>query len=213
MVSKLSQLILQLFGWKTVSQHKEYSKFILIGAPHTSNWDFPLTLLAIWALGIKFSWVAKNSLFVGPLGYFFRKMGGIPVDRKVRTAFLRSMVDSFAKSDNLVLAIAPEGTRSKTDHWKAGFYNIAVKADVEICLAYINYPDKTIGLGPLLRPSGDVKNDFSIIRDFYKDKVGKFPEKQSTITLRDREAAILQREIDRSNASSPPATKTQLKTE
>jgi len=202
MICKLSQFILQVFGWKAVSQHKEYSKFILIGAPHTSNWDFPLTLLAVWALGVKFSWVAKHSIFIGPFGYLFRKMGGIPVNRKVRTGFLKSMVDSFENSDNLVLAIAPEGTRSKTDHWKAGFYNIAAKANVEICLGYIDYPRKTVGLGPLLRPSGDVKNDFSTIREFYKDKVGKFPEKQSTITLRDREAAILQREINRSNPSS-----------
>ena len=159
MICKLSQFILQVFGWKAVSQHKEYSKFILIGAPHTSNWDFPLTLLAVWALGVKFSWVAKHSIFIGPFGYLFRKMGGIPVNRKVRTGFLKSMVDSFENSDNLVLAIAPEGTRSKTDHWKAGFYNIAAKANVEICLGYIDYPRKTVGLGPLLRPSGDVKND------------------------------------------------------
>lgn len=214
MVSKLSQLILQVCGWKAVSQHKEYSKFILIGAPHTSNWDFPLTLLAVWALGVRFSWVMKDSLFIGPLGSVFRKMGGIPVNRKARTGFLRSMVDSFKNSENLVLAIAPEGTRSKTDHWKSGFYNIAVKANVSICLGYIDYPNKTIGLGPLLRPSGDVKNDFSTIREFYKDKVGKFPENQSTITLRDREAAILQREINRSSNTTPsssvnvqPATK------
>ena len=204
MVSKLSQFILRLFGWKALSLHKGDSKYILIGAPHTSNWDFPLTLLAVWALGVKFSWVAKHSIFIGPFGYLFRKLGGIPVNRKVRSGFLKSMIDSFENSDNLVLAIAPEGTRSKTDHWKAGFYNIAVKANVEICLGYIDYPSKTVGLGPLLRPSGNVENDFTTIRNFYKDKVGKFPEKQSTITLRDREAAILQREITKSKRSSSP---------
>lgn len=207
MVSSLSRLLLQVFGWKAISQHKGYSKFILIGAPHTSNWDFPLTLLAIWALGIKFSWVAKDSLFIGPLGFIFRKLGGIPVNRKERTGFLKKMVNSFEQNDNFVLAIAPEGTRSKTDHWKAGFYNIAVKTNTEICLGYIDYPGKTIGLGPLLRPSGDVENDFALIREFYKDKTGKFPEQQSTITLRDRETAILQREINRSNRASSKNTK------
>ena len=212
MVSKFSQLVLHLFGWKAVSQNLEHSKFVLIGAPHTSNWDFPLTLLAVWALGVRFSWVAKDSLFVGPLGYCFKKMGGIPVDRKVRTGFLKKMVNSFENNKNFVLAIAPEGTRGKTDHWKAGFYNIAVKANVEICLGYIDYPSKTVGLGPLLRPSGDVESDLLKIREFYKDKVGKFPEKQSNITLRDREAAILQREINRSNTNAS-VTKDQPVTE
>lgn len=201
MLAKLSQFILQLFGWKAVSEHKKYPKCILIGAPHTSNWDFPLTLLAIWALGLKFSWVAKQSLFVGPLGFLLKKIGGIPVDRKVRTGFLQSMVKSFEENEELILAIAPEGTRSKTDHWKAGFYNIAVKAGVEICLGFIDYPSKTIGLGPLLRPDGGVEKDFLTLREFYKDKTGRFPEKQSSITLRDRETAILQREINRSNTS------------
>lgn len=205
MISKISRRILQLFGWKVVSQRTTYSPCILIGAPHTSNWDFPLTLLAVWALGLRFSWVAKDSLFVGPFGYIFKKMGGIPVDRKVRTGFLKSMVRLFKEKNNLILAIAPEGTRSKTDHWKAGFYNIAVKANIEICLGYIDYPSKTVGLGPLLRPSGDVNSDFLAIGEFYKDKVGRFPEKQSTIKLRDREAVILQREINRSNTAAPVA--------
>ncbi|PHR28315.1 MAG: glycerol acyltransferase [Desulfotalea sp.] len=202
MVTYFSKIILQLFGWKTVSNPRHNSHFVLIGAPHTSNWDFPLTLLALWALGIKFSWVAKDTLFVGPLGYIFKKMGGIPVDRKTRTVFLKSMINAFAENDNLILAIAPEGTRSKTDHWKAGFYNIAIQANVDICLAFVDYPSKTFGLGPMLHPSGDVKKDFVIIHDFYIDKTGKFPENQSTITLRDREIAILQREVNRSAKST-----------
>lgn len=85
---------------------------------------------------------------------------------------------------------------AKFEHWKAGFYDIAVKAGAEICLGFIDYPRKTTGLGPLLRPSGDVEKDFLTLRKFYKDKTGKFPEKQSKISLRDREAAILQREVD-----------------
>jgi 1-acyl-sn-glycerol-3-phosphate acyltransferase len=202
MISRLSQIILSILGWKAVSTKNDSTQYILIGAPHTSNWDFPLTLLSIWALGIKFSWVAKHTLFVGPLDYIFRKMGGIPVDRTARTGFLKSMIDAFTENDTLVLAIAPEGTRSKTDHWKAGFYTIAIKANVDICLGYIDYPSKTVGLGPLLRPSGNVQNDFQKIREFYQDKTGKFPEKQSTITLRDREAAVLQREINKSCAAS-----------
>lgn len=198
MIKGFSQRILTMFGWKVVSKESSYAKCVLIGAPHTSNWDFPLTLLSVWALGLKFSWVAKQSLFVGPIGSLLKKMGGIPVDRKVRTSFLKNMVQSFSENPNLILAIAPEGTRGKTDHWKAGFYNIAVKAELDICLGYIDYPTKTVGLGPLLKPSGDVEADFVEIRKFYSDKTGRYPEKQSTIKLRDRELAILQREINRS---------------
>ena len=198
MIAGLSRQILKIIGWKAVSELDKFPKCILIGAPHTSNWDFPLTLLSFWAMEVKFSWVAKHTIFVGPLDYLFRKMGGIPVNRNVRTGFLKSMVTSFNGSDELILAIAPEGTRRKTDHWKAGFYNIAVKADVDICLGYIDYPKKTVGLGPLLKPSGDVVADFDRLSDFYQDKTGKYPENQSTIKLRDREAAILQREINKS---------------
>lgn len=118
-------------------------------------------------------------------------------------------MQSFEENQELILAIAPEGTRSWTDHWKAGFYTIAVKADLDICLGYIDYPSKTVGLGPLLKPSGNVESDFKKLREFYEDKTGKFPEKQSTIKLRDREAAILQRENSRSIKSAyqsqPPA--------
>jgi 1-acyl-sn-glycerol-3-phosphate acyltransferase len=205
MIAGLSRKILKTFGWKTVSEQEKHRKCILIGAPHTSNWDFPLTLLSLWALDVKFSWVAKHSIFVGPFDYLFRKLGGIPVDRKVRTGFLKNMVQSFDESDDLILAIAPEGTRSKTDHWKAGFYNIAIKADLDICLGYIDYPRKTVGLGPLLKPSGDVAADFEKLRAFYSDKTGKYPENHSTITLRDRETAILQREISR---AAKPSRKT-----
>ncbi|BHH83324.1 lysophospholipid acyltransferase family protein [Desulforhopalus sp. 52FAK] len=199
MIEAFSQGVLKIFGWKAVSEDIDYSKCVLIGAPHTSNWDFPLTLLSVWALGLKFSWVAKDTLFIGPVGILLKKLGGIPVDRRLRTGFLKSMVQSFEENPKLILAIAPEGTRSKTDHWKAGFYNIATKAELDICLGYIDYPSKTVGLGPLLKPTGDVEADFIQLRDFYKDKTGRFPEKQSTITLRDRERAILQREIKRSS--------------
>lgn len=200
MIAGISKSILNMLGWKVVSEQTNHSKCILIGAPHTSNWDFPLTLLSMWALGVRFSWVAKDSLFIGPFDYLFRKIGGIPVDRKARTGFLKEMTKAFNENDALILAIAPEGTRGYTDHWKAGFYNIAVKADVEVWMGYIDYPSRTVGLGPRIKPSGNVEVDFITIREFYEDKRGKFPEKQSTIKLRDREAAILQREILRSTS-------------
>lgn len=204
MIASISKIILKLFGWNVVSEQSNHSKCILIGAPHTSNWDFPLTLLSMWALGIRFSWVAKHSLFAGPFGYLFRKLGGIPVDRKARTGFLKDMVRAFREDDSLILAISPEGTRGFTDHWKAGFYNIALKADLDVWLGYVDYPTKTVGLGPRIKPTGNVESDFIAIRQFYQDKQGKFPQNQSIIKLRDREAAVLQREIARSTRASNP---------
>ncbi|MCP3887334.1 MAG: acyltransferase [Desulfobulbaceae bacterium] len=190
MLQFISTSILSLCGWKAKAEYDIPEQFLLIGAPHTSNWDFPLTLLGLSSIGIRFSWVAKHTLFKGPVGMFFKKIGGIPVNRSVRGGFLSGMVEAFQINRKLILAIAPEGTRSKTDHWKAGFYHIATKADVEICLGYLDYPTKTIGLGPTLKPSGDMTADFKIIQDFYANKTGKFPEKQSEIKLRDKELAI-----------------------
>lgn len=194
MLQFISTSFLSLWGWKATTESAIPEQIVLIGAPHTSNWDFPLTLLGLSSIGIRFSWVAKHTLFKGPAGILFKKIGGIPVNRSVRGGFLSGMVEAFQMNSKLILAIAPEGTRSKTDHWKAGFYHIATKADVGICLGYIDYPSKTIGLGPTLKPTGDMTADFKIIQEFYANKTGRFPEKQSEIRLREKELAIFAKE-------------------
>jgi len=194
MLQILSASFLSLFGWHVDKTIPEDSKIIIIGAPHTSNWDFPLTLLGLSAIGLRFSWIGKHTIFKGPLGFIFRKIGGIPVNRKARTNFIDEMVDAFSTRDRLKLAIAPEGTRSKKDHWKAGFYHIAVRANIKICLGYIDYPTKTIGLGPTLKPTRDIVADFEVIKTFYQGKSGKYPEKESTICLREKEIALFEKE-------------------
>lgn len=196
MTMTLSKFLLFLLGWHLEKNIPDEKKIIIIGAPHTSNWDFPLTLLALSALGLKFSWIGKHTLFKWPVGILFRTIGGIPVNRKVRSVFLNEMVSAFAARDRLTLAIAPEGTRSKKDHWKAGFYNIAVRADIKICFGFIDYPSKTIGLGPTLVPSKDIVRDFEVIKEFYLTKTGKYPLKESTICLREKEIALFQKEYD-----------------
>ncbi|TKB27701.1 glycerol acyltransferase [Desulfopila sp. IMCC35006] len=194
MIQSLSASLLSLLGWHLAPQVPADTKIIIIGAPHTSNWDFPMTLLALSALGLRYSWIGKHTMFKEPFGSFFKKIGGIPVDRKARSGFIDEMVRTFAERDRLVLAIAPEGTRARKDHWKAGFYQIAVQAHVNICLGYIDYPTKTIGLGPVLVPTGDILGDFNVIKAFYQDKKGKYPHKASTICLRDKEIALLQQQ-------------------
>lgn len=190
MLQTLSKSTLSVFGWQLADNVPGDKKLLIIGAPHTSNWDFPLSLLALSALGLRFSWIAKHTLFEGFAGPFFRAIGGIPVNRNLRSGFLNQMVNAYGEHEKLTLAIAPEGTRSKTDHWKAGFYHIAVKAQVRICFGFVDYSSKTVGLGPCLMPSRDITHDFEIIKKFYQDKIGKFPDKQSDIRLREKEISL-----------------------
>jgi 1-acyl-sn-glycerol-3-phosphate acyltransferase len=171
-------------GWQTISTIPPLEKYVLVGAPHTTNWDFPLTLLALSSLGVKFNWVAKHTLFWWPLGLFLKAIGGISVDRSGGMAFLKQAIELYKDRDKLILAIAPEGTRSRTSHWKSGFYVIARKANVPIVLGSIDYPTKQITIGMALMPSGNIEKDFKRIREFYRGKKGKYPEKQGEVRLK-----------------------------
>ncbi len=203
-MQRLSTFLLALFGWRLSPQLPTDQKIIIIGAPHTSNWDFPMSLLALSALGLRFSWIGKDTMFTGPVSGLLKKIGGIPVNRRVRSGFISQMVQAFAAQDRLVLAITPEGTRAKKDSWKAGFYQIAMQAQVNICLGFIDYPSRTIGLGPVIVPSGDVGADFALIRTFYQDKKGKNPHQASTIRLCHKDIALINQQYqDMQNERQP----------
>ena len=181
----LSRFILKVFGWQTDLAVHMVDKCVLVGAPHTTNWDFPLAILGMSAMGIKFNWVAKHTLFRRPLGFFMRSLGGIPLDRKSGgTSFAIKAVETFHELDRFVLAIAPEGTRHRTNYWKAGFYKIATKSNVPIALGYVDFKKKKVGIGKIFLPSGDKDSDFELIKDFYSDKSGKYPAKQGNIQLK-----------------------------
>lgn len=195
MLQKLSRIILKAFGWNVTGDAPNVQKLVIIGAPHTSNWDFPLSLLSLSALGLKFSWVGKHTLFTPPFHLLFKAIGGIPVNRTKRSSFLDKISNEFTHRDRLILAIAPEGTRSKTDHWKAGFYYIAMAANVEICMGYVDYKTKSVGLGPHFKPTGNVLKDFASIESFYREICGKHPDLQNDIKLRDKEVNLLTREL------------------
>ena len=183
MLKKISQLILSLLGWQLDARLPSEKKFVITGAFHTSNWDFVYGILGMWALGLKASWVGKHTLFRGPLGPIFKRMGGIPVDRTIHTGFIRRIAELYKSRDEMALTIAAEGTRSKTEYWKTGFYYIAVEANVPIALAYLDYGNKKLGVGATLHPNGDIQQDFENIREFYKDKSGLRPENQGPIAL------------------------------
>ncbi len=184
-MQKLSRFILRVFGWQADLAVHMVDKCVLVAAPHTTNWDFPLAILGMSAMGIKFNWVAKHTLFTWPLGFFMRSLGGIPLDRRSGgTSFAIKAVETFHELDRFVLAIAPEGTRRRTDYWKAGFYKIATKSNVSIALGYVDFKKKKVGIGKIFMPTGDKDDDFELIKVFYSNKSGKYPEKQGEIRLR-----------------------------
>lgn len=182
--NRIAERILGMIGWKVDHRLPPVDKLVVIGAPHTSNWDLPLGLLGMWALDHNFYWVAKHTIFIGPVGWLFRKLGGIPVDRRVHTGFINRAAESIKTRDRIALVIAPEGTRSKVPYWKTGFYHIAMEAGVPIGLGYIDCVTKTLGVGATLQPTGDMEKDFEVIREFYADKKGIRPQMQGEIRFR-----------------------------
>jgi 1-acyl-sn-glycerol-3-phosphate acyltransferase len=180
----IAQAILRLLGWKVEARLPKARKFVLVGAPHTSNWDFIMMLLVMNALGLQLNWVGKDSLFIGSFGGLMRRLGGIPVDRSARNGFVDQMVAEFERRESLILVIAPEGTRGKSEYWKTGFYYIAQGARVPIALGYVDYALKTGGIGASLQPSGDIQADMQPIAHFYAGVTGKHPQLQGEIRIR-----------------------------
>ncbi len=175
-MQKLSKWILKIAGWKSFVTVAEPQKSIICVAPHTSNWDFLFGKLFYLALGREASFLIKKSWFFFPMGYLFRAMGGVPVDRSKRTSVIQQMVEEFEKRKSFHLAITPEGTRGLVSKWKMGFYHIALKANVPIQLAYIDYGKKELGIKEVFYPTGNEKADLEKIQSYYKDVQAKFPE-------------------------------------
>lgn len=174
----LSIVLLRLRGWKIEGEFPKIPKFVMIAVPHTSNWDFPITLGICFALRAKIYWMGKASLFKGPMGPIMRWLGGIAVDRSKSNNLVQQMIDIYNGSEQLVVTIPPEGTRSKVRSWKTGFYHIAAGANVPIVLGYLDYQRKAGGFGPLFYPTGDLEKDMAEIQAYYKDVVGKNPDAQ-----------------------------------
>ncbi len=170
------RVALRMAGWDFEGEIPTLSKFVLIAAPHTSNWDFPIVMSIALALGLDAHWIGKHTLFRWPLGRLLHWLGGIPVVRSEQRGVVAQMVDAFEGHDRLVFAVAPEGTRKQVDRWKTGFYHIALGAAVPIFPAYFDYPRKVVGVGPPLMPSGDLEADIESLKAFYASFTGKNPE-------------------------------------
>jgi len=158
-------------------------KGIVIVYPHTSNWDFMIGLLFKFSFGLKVRWMGKDSLFRWPLRRLLLRLGGIPVRRGQRSGFVAAMLGEFAASSTLWLAITPEGTRSRTTHWKSGFYRLATAAELPVGLGYIDYATRTVGIDTYLHLSGDVPADLERIRGFYAGRRGLHPASEGDIQL------------------------------
>lgn len=168
-------------GWSLPAERPAFPKYVIIVAPHTSNWDFVIGILSLFALEIPARWMGKHTIFRWPFGGIMRKMGGIPVDRRQSVNLVARMVQIFNRQKTFVLGMAPVGTRGQTGCWKTGFYHIARQAGVPVLPSYIDYRSKSVGFGPPLYPSGDIEADFERLRSLYRDKVGKKPQNQSEI--------------------------------
>ncbi len=175
-MKKFSKWLLNLLGWKTIGEvPAEYSKLLIIEAPHTSNWDYLFGMLAITSIGIKVNVIIKKEMFFWPVGPLLRKLGGIPLDRSGNLSKVDSLAALFREKDELNMAITPEGTRSLSTKWKRGYYYIAEKAGVPILLTAIDYKQKACIFGPVLYPTGNYKEDLKKIEAFYKGRVAKYP--------------------------------------
>jgi len=168
-----SRLLLWAGGWKTAGDFPAHAKAVVLAAPHTSNWD------GIWMIAvggkyrIRLRWMGKASLGKGPLGWLAKWAGLVPVDRSGGKDLVRATADAFAAEPQLLLAVAPEGTRGKVGEWKSGFYHIARMANVPIIFAVMDYGTRTVFISGEIWPSGDYEADLATIRTHYADAHGR----------------------------------------
>jgi len=185
MLPRLAAWILRAAGWTVRLREPVPTCCVVIFYPHTTNWDTIVGLLAKAMIGLRIHFVGKDTLFRWPLGPLLVRVGGIAVNRREPQGFVDEIEREFARRDEFMLALAPEGTRSAAPFWKSGFYRIARAARVPVALAFVDYPAREIGVGAYVELSGDIVSDMAQIRAFYSGKRGHRPENQGPICLRD----------------------------
>lgn len=185
----LARVWLFLWRWKVVRPEPVPDRCVIIAAPHTSNWDFPITLATATVSDVPMRWLGKSQMFNPVLGPIFRALGGISVERSSAQGLVGDLAAELGRHDRLALVVPAEGTRSPVEYWKSGFYRIAQEAGVPIVCAYVDRSTRTSGFGPVIEPSGDVAADMDRIRAFYDGKTGLRPGRFNVPRLREEDAA------------------------
>jgi len=184
LVQRAARGLLRQLGWRVEVTWPPVAHCVIVVYPHTSNWDFFVGYLAKLAAGLPAHFIGKHTIFRWPVDGLLRRMGGIPVDRRASQGLIAQLVGEFGRRRRLWLALAPEGTRAHIDHWKSGFYRLALEARVPVGLAFIDYGKKVVGLRTYLRLTGDEEKDLAAIRAEYQGMVGYHPEQAGEIRFR-----------------------------
>lgn len=161
----IGSMVFRLIGWKLEGNLPNRSKLVLVALPHSSNFDFILALSVIWGWGLKLNYMGKHTLFKFPHGFFFRAVGGIPVDRRSPQGLIEKMVSEFNSRSSLMLGIAPEGTRNSDGTLKAGFARIAMAASAPVVPVIVNYKTKTLTLGTLITDLSSVESIITAVKE------------------------------------------------
>jgi 1-acyl-sn-glycerol-3-phosphate acyltransferase len=179
LVRCLALLIFKITGWTPEGPRPDLHRYVIIAAPHTSNWDFIYTLCLAFIYRFNPVIMMKDTWFRWPLGPVFRWLGALPIDRSRANNVVAQSIAKFRQHDRLVLVVPPSGTRKRVLYWKTGFYHIANGAGVPIALGFLDYRRKVGGFGPIVHPTGDIDADMAVIRNFYRDISGKYPLQES----------------------------------
>lgn len=176
------KIMLRMLGWKAIGGVAPEPKCIIIGIPHTSAWDFVISYFFYTSIGGHASVLVKKEFFFWPVGWFVKKMGGVPIDRSKGANVIRQTIQLFNEREYMHLALTPEGTRELTKNWKAGFHTIATTAKVPVYLGSFDWGKKEITIGNKFELTTDSKEDIRRMKDFYREKgvIGKFPEQFTT---------------------------------
>ena len=180
----ITRLLLRLSGWHVDGKLPDLPKFILVGAPHTTNWDFVLFLGIVFHLRANVRFMGKAELFRSPIGWFFYWCGGVPVERSKSQGLVDQMVNVCKQSEKFILTIAPEGTRHYVSEWKMGFYHIAKSAEIPLVMAVVDGKHKAVRVGQIFYPTENMEADIKAIKGFFEGVVG-INSRKKYITLKD----------------------------
>jgi 1-acyl-sn-glycerol-3-phosphate acyltransferase len=172
---RIARWALRAAGWRIVSEVPPLPKFVAVVAPHTSNWDFFLGIATIFALDLDVRWLGKHTIFRGPVGTLLRRLGGRPVRRTAPEGVVAEAAAAIQAEPEFILGLAPEGTRSKVDHWRTGFYRIAEAAGVPIVPVWFDWSRREIGIGEPMTPTGDLAADVAALQAVYRPEMGRHP--------------------------------------